>query len=212
MTDNIQQPSLEPTGKWTDMRTGDTVTVKTMVNDSSAGGAQIMFTDGTVIPFNEFSVYYIQQEDYDTPADTPAHPLNISLLTAGMGNREGQIAEADTAGTINDDNSINDNSINENSINENSINENYIIGNNNKKQLVSALIDNLKEHPRITIKDAIIENIPYGAISSLVKYFNISDDDVSDAIIGKFVTVNDVTNAIKDIIRNNIKENIYKKQ
>ena len=45
-----------------------------------------------------------------------------------------------------------------------------------------------------------------------MKYFNISDDDVSDAIIGKFVTVNDVTNAIKDIIRNNIKENIYKKQ
>ena len=197
MTDNIQQPSLEPTGKWTDMRTGDTVTVKTMVNDSSAGGAQIMFTDGTVIPFKEFSVYYIQQEDYDTPPAAPANTLNISLLTAGMGNPEGQIAGAETIGAIND---------------ENSINENSIIGNNNKKQLVSALIDNLKERPRITIKDAIIENIPYAAISSLVKYFNISDDDVSDTIIEKFVTVNDVTNAIKDIIRNNIKENIYKKQ
>lgn len=197
MTDNMQQQSLEPTGKWTDMRTGDTVTVKTMVNDSSAGGAQIMFTDGTVIPFKEFSVYYIQQEDYDTPPAAPANPLNISLLTAGMGNPEGQIAGAETIGAINDDNSINENSI---------------IGNNNKKQLVSALIDNLKERPRITIKDAIIENIPYAAISSLVKYFNISDDDVSDTIIEKFVTVNDVTNAIKDIIRNNIKENIYKKQ
>ena len=207
MTDNMQQQSLEPTGKWTDMRTGDTVTVKTMVNDSSAGGAQIMFTDGTVIPFKEFSVYYIQQEDYDTPPAAPANPLNISLLTAGMGNPGGQIAGAETIGAINDDNSINDNSIN-----DNSANSNPIIGNNNKKQLVSALIDNLKERPRITIKDAIIENIPYAAISSLVKYFNISDDDVSDTIIEKFVTVNDVTNAIKDIIRNNIKENIYKKQ
>lgn len=92
--------SIEPTGTWINMKTGETITVKTMVNDMSGNGSQLMLTDGRLMSFAEFSNNYVQMEEDSTnpsndisnnidninnttSSNTPK--LNIDLLTSGLG-------------------------------------------------------------------------------------------------------------------------------
>ena len=94
-TNFIQQSTspMEPTGTWINTKTGETITIKTMVNDMSGNGSQLMLTDGRLISFTEFSNNYIQMEEdstnqqndmmSNTTKETPR--LNIDLLTAGLG-------------------------------------------------------------------------------------------------------------------------------
>ena len=85
---------MEPSGTWINMKTGETITVKTMVNDMSGNGSQLMLTDGRLMSFTEFSNNYVQMEEdplnqqndittNNVQTETPK--LNINLLTSGLG-------------------------------------------------------------------------------------------------------------------------------
>lgn len=95
--------SIEPTGTWINMKTGETITVKTMVNDMSGNGSQLMLTDGRLMSFAEFSNNYVQMEEEDSTnpsndisnnidnnvssntSSNTTPKLNIDLLTSGLG-------------------------------------------------------------------------------------------------------------------------------
>lgn len=89
---------MEPTGTWINQHTGEEITIKTMVNDMSGSGSQIMLTDGRLMPFSEFSMNYIQIDNKDENTgfnDTNINnninnishdsvPLNRNLLLKGL--------------------------------------------------------------------------------------------------------------------------------
>lgn len=153
-TSNQNNAGPNPTGKWTDMRTGDVVTVKTMVDDMTGGGAQIMFTDGRVISFKEFSEYYIQSDDLDdirvpqsnTNTESKVQ-LNRDLLMAGLCSEKKEIET-----------------------------------NNKGVQTALDFFKKLDPKPEIDISTLKIKNIPFAPVQMMTQYFDVSSNDIANAL------------------------------
>lgn len=185
-----------PTGKWVDVRTGDVRTVKTMVDDMSGGGATIMFIDGNVIPFSEFSMYYIQESDVEeheqviaeTTSSVSSQPkLNRDLLMKGLEPVEEEILL--DAGTERKPFPIN-----------NQTRAPKVEEISKQKQLVLELFDKAKEYPTIDAENILIKNIPTDALRTLHDYFDVTVDDIADILMEKCID----KSALRQSVINNI--------
>lgn len=192
----IQQQNVpagpNPSGKWIDTRTGAIYSVKTMVDDMTGNGAQVMFTNGDVIPFKEFSTYYIQSDDEidnieniynDISIDTKPVQYDREKLLSGMHPRPE--LKLDDHNTYNKPDNIN---------NENNI--------NNKTNIAAELISKLSSQPKIDWSSIQIINLPEAPIQTLIQYFNISPEDIATAIVDTCFNKENIKNTIIKYINN----------
>lgn len=225
-TPQLNSP-MEPTGTWVNTKTGETITIKTMMNDMSGNGSQLMLTDGRLMSFAEFSNDYVQMEEDQTNSQndiksnvsTETPKLNIDLLTSGLGNNnklesfdspyETPFVNIDENSTTTKPKRINlDNAINTIS-NTISINNSHSLNNYTKKQnIVKEFLDNLKKQPTINFKSVYIDNMPTEPISIFVKYLGVTKEDIVDVLYKELcnedIIKNILTNYINDILENKI--------
>lgn len=198
---NEAQP-LSPTGKWTDLRSGEEKIVKSMVDDMT-GSAQIMFTDGLVIPFKEFSQFFIQSEetDDDSVSALPSpqslqnqmsnnvstnvsnNKLNTDLLLSGLGN-----------GNVNTIYNSNNNFNNNKQPNEEH-NEEHTDG----YKIVEKFVNSLSPKPKLNIK-LDLENIPVDVIKTMVMFLGVREDDIVDYFMEYFCNDNSFGDAIRGVV------------
>lgn len=223
--------SIEPTGTWINMKTGETITVKTMVNDMSGNGSQLMLTDGRLMSFAEFSNNYVQMEEDSTnpsndisnnidninntsSSNTPPK-LNIDLLTSGLGQDSNIINNTFDSSLNNDVEEIETTPktkrINlDNAINNISNNNNISINNScsvytKQQNIVKEFLNNLEKQPTINFKSIYIENMPTEPISTFVKYLGVTKEDIVD-VLYKELCKEDVIKSILTNYINNILE------
>lgn len=171
-----------PTGQWTDMRTGEVVTVKTMVDDMTGAGAQIMFSDNRVIPFKEFSMYYIQEDDIEQNkaaakigARKEQTPLNRDLLMSGIIPSEQVIGASPPSKTT-------------------------IQSKSKERQMMIDLLEKSKIKPSAILDNLTLDGIE--PIKMLIEYFDVTVDDIADAIVDKYIDKNVIKEKIKEILIN----------
>lgn len=179
---NVQNNSAgpTPTGQWTDMRTGEVVTIKTMVDDMTGGGAQIMFSDNRVIPFKEFSMYYIQEDNIEQTQNTTIvktdnqTTLNKELLMSGLATHEPVITTRPPL--------------------------NVTVTKNKERQMVIDLLEKSKIKPTAILDNLTLDGIE--PIKMLIEYFDVTVDDIADAIVDKYIDKNAIKDKIKEILIN----------
>lgn len=218
--------SIEPTGTWINMKTGETITVKTMVNDMSGNGSQLMLTDGRLMSFAEFSNNYVQMEEDSTnpsndisnnidninntsSSNTPK--LNIDLLTSGLG-QDSNIINNTFDSSLNNDVEEIETTPKTKRINlDNTISNNNISINNScsvytkQQNIVKEFLNNLEKQPTINFKSIYIENMPTEPISTFVKYLGVTKEDIVD-VLYKELCKEDVIKSILTNYINNILE------
>lgn len=200
---NTQQSGPNPTGQWINTHTGETKTVKTMVDDMTGNGAQIMFTDGDVIPFKDFSLYYIQSDNNDITCQpveinkaSEQPKLNENILFRGLTPTvESAISEIE-AKTIYNKSIETQNHLNLDNIQNNSV---HI---SKERQMVIDLFNNLETKPIISDFNITISDLPIQPIKVLITYFNVSTDDIVDVIYEKYFNKDKLKNQIKKTIGN----------
>lgn len=218
---------MEPSGTWINMKTGETITVKTMVNDMSGNGSQLMLTDGRLMSFTEFSNNYVQMEEdplnqqndittNNVQTETPK--LNINLLTSGLGQDNNNI-------TNNSNNKLesfdspyetpfvniegNENSTTPKPKRINLDNNSCSLNGYSKQQnIVKEFLNNLEKKPTINFKSIYIDNMPTEPISTFVKYLGVTKEDIVDVLYKELcnedIIKNILTNYINDILENKI--------
>lgn len=174
-----------PTGQWTDMRNGEVVTVKTMVDDMTGGGAQIMFSDGRVIPFKEFSIYYIQEDDIGqsgAPADNQSQKeqvsLNKDLLMSGLQPPEPAAATRSPLNLQTEE------------------------PKSKEKQMVIDLLKKSKIKPSAVLDGLTLDGIE--PVKMLIDYFDITVDGIADVIVDEYINKDTIKEKVKEIL---IKQN-----
>lgn len=191
---------MMPQGYWMNQHTGNIITVDDMFNDSGQDGALVKLSDGQLITFSQFANDYIQVESdieqsvsenvipntdstVDNITDEPYFSLDEPLVTKDT------IVNYVSSSNVNDIN--------------NDINNN-IIEISKSKQMVIDLINNLSESgnkkPEVEITNVNIKNIPREALSSLIKYFNVTTSDIADVIFDKLVNKDVIKKCIVDYI------------
>ena len=172
-----------PSGKWTDMRTGETVAVKTMVDDMTGDGAQIMFSDNRVIPFKEFSMYYIQEEDIgqngaeaDSQKQKEQSSLNKDLLMSGLTPPE-QAAPAKRRLNLPPEPSE-----------------------SKERQMVIDLLKKSKIKPSAVLDGLTLAGIE--PVKILIDYFDITVDDIADALVSEYINKDAIKEKVKEILMN----------
>ena len=225
---------MEPSGTWINMKTGETITVKTMVNDMSGNGSQLMLTDGRLMSFTEFSNNYVQMEEeplnqqndiITNNVQTETPKLNIDLLTSGLGQDNNNITNmynmSETNVTINSNNKLEsfDSTYETSFENENSTtpkqkqinldNNSYSLNGYSKQQnIVKEFLNNLEKKPTINFKSIYIDNMPTEPISTFVKYLGVTKEDIVDVLYKELcnedIIKNILTNYINDILENKV--------
>lgn len=218
---------MEPSGTWINMKTGETITVKTMVNDMSGNGSQLMLTDGRLMSFTEFSNNYVQMEEdplnqqndittNNVQTETPK--LNINLLTSGLGQDNNNI-------TNNSNNKLesfdspyetpfvniegNENSTTPKPKRINLDNNSCSLNGYSKQQnIVKEFLNNLEKKPTINFKSIYIDNMPTEPISTFVKYLGVTKEDIVYVLYKELcnedIIKNILTNYINDILENKV--------
>lgn len=205
---NYNQPNyspgmgMVPQGYWMNQRTGDVVKVDDMVNDSVQDGALVKLSDGQLITFSQFANDYIQIE---SNIDLPVTEGNISdTIDTTTDEPYFSLDEPLKSDTVFDQiPSVQPNSHDINNNINNDINNN-IIEISKTKQMVIDLINNLSKtsnkKPEVEITNINIKNIPREALSSLIKYFNVTTSDIADVIFDKLVNKDIIKKCIIDYI------------
>lgn len=225
---------MEPSGTWINMKTGETITVKTMVNDMSGNGSQLMLTDGRLMSFTEFSNNYVQMEEEplnqqnditinNVQTETPK--LNIDLLTSGLGQDNNNITNmynmSETNVTLNSNNKLEsfDSTYETSFENENSTtpkqkqinldNNLYSLtlnGYSKQQNIVKEFLNNLEKKPTINFKSIYIDNMPTEPISTFVKYLGVTKEDIVDVLYKELCNEDIIKNILTNYI-NDILEN-----
>ena len=225
---------MEPSGTWINMKTGETITVKTMVNDMSGNGSQLMLTDGRLMSFTEFSNNYVQMEEEplnqqndiitnNVKTETPK--LNVDLLTSGLGQDNNNITNmynmSETNVTLNSNNKLEsfDSTYETSFENENSTtpkqkqinldnNSCSLNGYSKQQNIVKEFLNNLEKKPTINFKSIYIDNMPTEPISTFVKYLGVTKEDIVDVLYKELcnedIIKNILTNYINDILENKV--------
>lgn len=170
-----------PTGQWTDMRSGEAVTVKTMVDDMTGSGAQIMFSDNRVIPFKEFSMYYIQEDGIgqsgqgaDTPAQKEQSYLNKDLLMSGLIPQGPVIATRPP------------------------LNLSTETPKSKERQMVIDLLKKSKIKPSAVLDGLTLDGIE--PVKMLIDYFDITVDDIADVLVSEYINKDTIKEKVKEIL------------
>lgn len=218
--------SMEPTGTWVNTKTGETITIKTMVNDMSGDGSQLMLTDGRLMSFAEFSNDYVQMEDDSTNpqndmildtatynAQTKTPRLNIDLLTSGLGNNNknnnknninsNKLESYDSPYETPFDNMDEiDTRITQKRINLDKINLNShsLNGYTKQQNIVKEFLDNLKKQPTINFKSVYIDNMPTEPISTFVKYLGVTKEDIVDVLYNELFKDYEIKSILNDYV------------
>ena len=225
---------MEPSGTWINMKTGETITVKTMVNDMSGNGSQLMLTDGRLMSFTEFSNNYVQMEEEplnqqndiitnNVKTETPK--LNVDLLTSGLGQDNNNITNmynmSETNVTINSNNKLEsfDSTYETSFENENSTtpkqkqinldNNLYSLtlnGYSKQQNIVKEFLNNLEKKPTINFKSIYIDNMPTEPISTFVKYLGVTKEDIVYVLYKELCNEDIIKNILTNYI-NDILEN-----
>lgn len=204
------QPSgigMQPTGTWINQRTGELVTVDNMVNDLSQNGSQVILSTGELISFSEFARDYVQIDESENIDN------NNQVQEVNLEPEEHEFSLDEPLTNVNNANNTNNIIIPEDNITL--VPEINNINNISKeKQMIIDLIDNLassrSRKPSVEISSVEIKNLPKEALSSLIKYFNVSVDDIVDIIFDKLVDKNIIKKCITDYI-DDIKSKTIKK-
>ena len=207
---------MEPSGTWINMKTGETITVKTMVNDMSGNGSQLMLTDGRLMSFTEFSNNYVQMEEEplnqqndittnNVQTETPK--LNVDLLTSGLGQDNNKLEIFDS--TTYEIPFENENSTTPKQKQINLDNNSYSLNDYSKQQnIVKEFLNNLEKKPTINFKSIYIDNMPTEPISTFVKYLGVTKEDIVDVLYKELcnedIIKNILTNYINDILENKV--------
>lgn len=205
--------SMEPTGTWVNTKTGETITIKTMVNDMSGDGSQLMLTDGRLMSFSEFSNDYVQMEEDSTNqqndmtldtatynAQTKTPQLNIDLLTSGLGNNNNsnKLESYDSPyETPNIEHDEKTDMLYENNIN---LNSNSLNGYTKQQNIVKEFLDNLKKQPTINFKSVYIDNMPTEPISTFVKYLGVTKEDIVDVLYNELFKDYEIKSILNDYV------------
>lgn len=205
--------SMEPTGTWLNTKTGETITIKTMVNDMSGNGSQLMLTDGRLMSFSEFSNDYVQMEEDSTNqqndmtldtatynAQTKTPQLNIDLLTSGLGNNNNsnKLESYDSPyETPNIEHDETTDMLYENNIN---LNSNSLNVYTKQQNIVKEFLDNLKKQPTINFKSVYIDNMPTEPISTFVKYLGVTKEDIVDVLYNELFKDYEIKSILNDYV------------
>lgn len=218
---------MEPSGTWINMKTGETITVKTMVNDMSGNGSQLMLTDGRLMSFTEFSNNYVQMEEdplnqqndittNNVQTETPK--LNINLLTSGLGQDNNNITNNSNNKLESFDSPYETPFVNIEG-NENSTtpklkrinldnNSCSLNGYSKQQNIVKDFLNNLEKKPTINFKSIYIDNMPTEPISTFVKYLGVTKEDIVYVLYKELcnedIIKNILTNYINDILENKV--------
>ena len=172
-----------PAGQWTDMRSGEVVTVKTMVDDMTGSGAQIMFSDNRVIPFKEFSMYYIQEDDAargsqmeDTGPQKEQSYLNKDLLMSGLTPPEPAVTA------------------------KRPLNLSAESPESKERQMVIDLLKKSKIKPSAVLDGLTLAGIE--PVKMLIDYFDITVDDIADALVSEYINKETIKEKVKEILMN----------
>lgn len=180
-----------PTGKWINMRTGQTILVKDTFTEGDR--MTVMCSDGRMIPMSEFSRDYVQMDESQQigqqPQPTqPSRPaLDENLLLKGMGQRPVEASKPvidmpqDNTSYIGEHN---------NSYGGRWDNGNYVIGDVESAK-TNSLVDKLLEKcksPVITV-DLKWDNAPINELNMLKTIYDVTDEEIVDAVVEKFVSL-----------------------
>lgn len=197
-----------PTGKWINMRTGNTIIVKDTFTEGDR--MTVMCSDGRMIPMSEFSRDYVQMDESMTGQQTVQQPaqsrpaFDESLLLKGMGPRlseeTAKMAQPQQPRPI-VDMPMQDNSY----IGEH--NDPYVSGHNDlyggrwdngnyvmddvestkTNSLVTRLLDKCKT-PKITI-GLSWDDAPINELNMLKTIYDVTDDEIVNAVVDKFISL-----------------------
>lgn len=186
-----------PSGKWINPRSGKNVIVKDTFIDGEH--MNVMLSDGSIIPMNDFSRNYIQmsEEEYDsTGAQVSANSSNNdltsqideSLLFKGMGQAPAEQIKVSKPNVL-------DPSFVEN------YSEEYETNNSSQTttgNLVEKIFDK-NDGPKLKIN---IEwpDFPKKELQMLKNYFDVTDDEIVNSVINKYVNTDFIKEALESAV------------
>lgn len=204
-TNNYNKQSLNyspgtgmvPQGYWMNQHTGNIIAVDDMFNDSGQDGAQVKLSDGQIITFSQFANDYIQVESQDFGINSDSDSNNDNDNDNNYTHEPYFSLDEPIHNNIDN---INKSDI---TIPQLQLTDN-ISEQSKTKQMVIDLINNLSNNsnkkPEVEIVNINIKNIPREALSSLIKYFNVTTSDIADVIFDKLVDKNIIKKCIIDYI------------
>jgi hypothetical protein len=186
-----------PSGKWINPRSGKSVIVKDTFIDGEH--MNVMLSDGSIIPMNDFSRNYIQmsEEEYDsTGVQVSANSSNNdltsqideSLLFKGMGQAPAEQIKVSKPNVL-------DPSFVEN------YSEEYETNNSSQTttgNLVEKIFDK-NDGPKLKIN---IEwpDFPKKELQMLKNYFDVTDDEIVNSVINKYVNTDFIKEALESAV------------
>lgn len=199
-TNNQMPPGIGgmsgPSGKWISPRTGKTVLVKDTFIDGEH--MNVMLSNGSIIPMNDFSRDYIQMsdEEYDSNGSqisansiqTNNCPMiDESLLFKGMGDAPTEVQVKNVQQPLLDSTFV----------------ENYSNKSNIQTNTTNSFVDKIldkNDGPKLNIK---IEwsDFPRKELQMLKDYFDVNDDSIVESIINKYVNIDSIKEAMESTIQ-----------
>jgi hypothetical protein len=173
------------------VKTGIYKRVRTMI--SGPEGTTIMFQDGSVTSFSEFSQDWIVDSEMTDEEFKEVSQMNVFNIAQNQIQTEESdkdiltkpIKSKKTNNSIienqKNDNSIIENQKNDNSIIENQKNDNSIINNT-----ILDLFSRLPDDVQILSDDFKMNNFPVDFIRDFIKYFNINRGELADGLLNKY--------------------------
>ena len=193
-----------PTGKWINMRTGQTILVKDTFTEGDR--MTVMCSDGRMIPMSEFSRDYVQMDESQQigqqpqPAQPSRPALDENLLLKGMGQRPAEVSKPVIDMPQDNTSYI---GVHNDPYGGRWDNGNYVIGDVESAKinsLVDKLLDKCKS-PVITV-DLKWDNAPINELNMLKTIYDVTDEEIVDAVVEKFISLE----AIKEQMTSRVNE------
>ena len=189
-----------PTGKWINMRTGQTILVKDTFTEGDR--MTVMCSDGRMIPMSEFSRDYVQMDESQQIGQTPqpaqqSRPaLDENLLLKGMGQRP-----VETTKPVIDMPQDNTSYIGPGTVPEWYADTTVSLDQQKKtNSLVDKLLEKCKS-PVITV-GLSWDDAPINELNMLKTIYDVTDEEIVDAVVEKFVSLE----AIKEQMTSRVNE------
>ena len=201
-----------PQGEWIDRRTGNKVIVRDTIYDGTHQSVHL--SDGRVLTMNEFGNNFIQMsnEEYDAngrqigvtsikeTSKTKAQKsktLNPNILFKGMDKTNKQdvdfteIPEENIESFVDDDLKLSYN---------NAPQESNVMSSH--ESMVKKILDKV-EDPKLNVSIDWGNSFPKNEFNMLSNFFDITNDDIVDAIVKKYVNIENIKESLKQQLLEN---------
>ena len=205
---NNSNSPMEPTGEWINQYTGEVVKIKTMVNDMSNNGSQVLLMDGRLLSFSEFSNNYIQaDENYINELEEHNKSNDNNLINQNkVNNLNKDILLAGLIDTKSENKTVEKNSIAQDSKSDDNLNKKLNLNYNNayseSELIIENFLDKLEKTPEIKFENFDIVNLPTEPLQTFIKYLGVSENDIVEVLYKKLFNENKIKEILKKYIHN----------